>query len=45
MIVKHIHKDHLEKYDRMLRRFEHSKALDAAMHVSKLAMKGYYKCA
>ncbi|XP_063955936.1 U3 small nucleolar RNA-associated protein 15 homolog [Lytechinus pictus] len=32
MVVTHINKDHLEKYDRMLKKFEHSKALDAALH-------------
>ena len=33
-IVRHQHKEKLEKYDKYLKRFEHSKALDAAMDVS-----------
>ena len=33
-IVKHQHRQKLEKYDKYLKRFEHSKALDAAMDVS-----------
>ncbi|KAK2152840.1 hypothetical protein LSH36_316g03038 [Paralvinella palmiformis] len=32
-IVKHQHRQKLEKYDKYLKRFEHSKALDAAMDI------------